>query len=83
MQLFKVRRLTCFSILDTFTDSSEKEDFLKLAQQFDNKIKEVEEEDKEISIHSFRYAQEQMFKPCVIKRWNVIKKVVDKPKPTV
>ena len=39
-QLFRVKRLTCFSLLDCFEESQEKFDFLQQASAFDNSVQE-------------------------------------------
>ena len=70
--LFRVKRLTCFSVLDCFEESDVKMDFLKNALEFDNTVREGGD------LGQLRYAKEQMFRPCRIKRWNVIKEITQK-----
>ena len=71
VQLFKVKRLTCFAIQDEFKSDSSKAEFLKRLLEFDNRA-ETERLDK------LKYAQETMFKAVQIKRWEVFKNVVEK-----
>lgn len=78
IQLFRVRRLTCFSLLDSFGECSEKEEFLAQAGKFDNRVKTRGEDGRDVDLGELRYAEEQMFKPCRIKRWNIIKQLVRK-----
>ena len=70
-QLFRVKRLTCFAIRDEFTSDKVKVEFHKRLSEFDNR-QQTERIDK------LKYAQETMFKPVHIKRWEVIKNVVPK-----
>ena len=66
-QLFKVRRMTCFSILDDFTTDPKKAEFLKRFDEHDNR---AEGENIEKVKNS-----EYMFKTVTVKKWEVIKNV--------
>ena len=59
-----MKRLTCFAIRDTF-EGEIKERLLRKIVQFENKTTD--------NLEEMRYASDQMFKKCQIKRWNVVK----------
>jgi len=63
-KMFSVKRITCFAINKSEWD--EEEDFVMKFDQFNNAKMLAD-------LEKYKFAQDQMFKPCQIKKWFVIK----------
>ena len=68
-KLFGVKKLTCFAIKDVKRVDSEEDDcdFITKFFAFSNQVDSRGE-----SIEEYKYAQDQMFRPCVIHKYFVV-----------